>query len=649
MAIPRTWQSARRDDFQRVQTVQPYDDLIAPSHEVYQRRFFLLSTPVARRLYHEYAAPEPILDFHCHLSPGDIASNRTFRNLFEIWLEGDHYKMARHACQRHRRASHHRRCARPREISRLGGHRAAHLAQPALPLDRAGAGPLFRHRRTTERFQRRAGLGPGQRTARHARNSPLGASSRNSGSPPFAPRTIPPTTSLRTGHWRLRRWRPPCCPPSDPTRRSPCISPACSNPGWPGWPGWSAATARGSTISRRFLEALRQRVDFFHAQGCRLCDHGLEACPGAPCTGSEAAGIFERALGDQAATRAEQDGFAAFVLDFLGRLYAEKGWTMQLHLGALRNNSSRKLAQVGPDAGFDSIGDFPQAARLAAFLDRLDREDRLPKTIIYNLNPADNYMIASMIGNFQDGVTPGKVQMGAGWWFLDQKEAMEWQLNALSQQRIARAFRGHGDRFALVHVVSAARVFPANALPVVGSGRGQRGVARRRRPARSVGARTLPRQRRRLPAPAHENLTGSFANAVGAAMDGILCLTDYAPRFSTSPISTRPGNGGAHGSASRHISTSRFTSASTWAATNSASSRPTPDDPKGKGSVTYWGVGGHRSAFRTLLDAGASEHQGDPGRGRGDQGRRRARSDGQRRRHHREPAFLLASGGLNAS
>ena len=134
--------------------------------------------------------------------------------------------------------------------------------------------------------------------------------------------------------------------------------------------------------------------------------------------------------------------FASFLLFFLGGLYAAQGWTMQLHLGALRNRNTRLLRELGPDTGFDSIGDYPQAASLATFLDRLDNENALPKTILYNLNPADNYVFASLIGNFQDGTFPGKVQLGSGWWFLDQKEAMEWQLNALSNLGLLSRFVG---------------------------------------------------------------------------------------------------------------------------------------------------------------------------------------------------------------
>jgi glucuronate isomerase len=168
----------------------------------------------------------------------------------------------------------------------------------------------------------------------------------------------------------------------------------------------------------------------------------LERSYAEECSDAEASAIFTAARSGQAASPQEHAKFTSFLMLFLGRLYAERGWTMQLHLGALRNNNTRLLRTLGADTGFDSIGDFPQAQALAAFLDRLDTENSLPKTILYNLNPADNYAIATMLGNFQDGSVPGKIQMGSGWWFLDQKEAMEWQLNALSNLGLLSRFVG---------------------------------------------------------------------------------------------------------------------------------------------------------------------------------------------------------------
>jgi glucuronate isomerase len=190
------------------------------------------------------------------------------------------------------------------------------------------------------------------------------------------------------------------------------------------------------------VDALRKRHDFFHQMGGRLSDHGLNTPYADFGSELEAATIFVRARGGQAATPAEQSRFASYLMLVFGRLDAEKGWTKQLHLGARRNNNTRRFLELGTDVGFDSIGDWPQADALGAYLDRLDQEKALPKIVVYNLNPADNYLVATMVGNFQDGSVAGKVQFGSGWWFLDQKEAMEWQMNALSNCGLISKFIG---------------------------------------------------------------------------------------------------------------------------------------------------------------------------------------------------------------
>ena len=191
-----------------------------------------------------------------------------------------------------------------------------------------------------------------------------------------------------------------------------------------------------------FLEALDQRLDFFHAQGCRLSDHGLARCPMPFDDFSVVSQIFKAACQGEVLDAHARDQFTGYVLSWLGEGYARRGWTMQMHLGALRNNNRRLLKALGPDTGFDSIGDQTQGSALSAFLDGLDSRDQLPRTILYNLNPADNYLFATMIGNFQDGTIPGKVQLGSGWWFLDQKEGMEWQMNALSNLGLLSRFVG---------------------------------------------------------------------------------------------------------------------------------------------------------------------------------------------------------------
>jgi glucuronate isomerase len=191
-----------------------------------------------------------------------------------------------------------------------------------------------------------------------------------------------------------------------------------------------------------YLTALRKRHDFFHTNGCRLSDYGLETAYAEDCTEKEIKKIFNKLRSGENLNKEEQLKFKSAMLYEMALMDSEAGWVMQLHLGALRNNNTRMLKTLGPDTGFDSIGDFEIAKPLSRFLDRLDRDNKLPKTILYNLNPRDNELMATMIGNFQDGTVPGKMQYGSGWWFLDQKNGMEKQINALSNLGLLSRFVG---------------------------------------------------------------------------------------------------------------------------------------------------------------------------------------------------------------
>ena len=191
-----------------------------------------------------------------------------------------------------------------------------------------------------------------------------------------------------------------------------------------------------------FRDALAKRHQDFHDLGARLSDHGLAYCFAMDVDERTAAAIFDKARAGKASSREDADRFASYLMIFFGRLDAEKGWTKQLHLGALRNVSTRMTALLGPNTGYDSIGDWPQAEMLGRYLDRLDVENALPKTIVYNVNPADNYAFATMIGNFQRGPVAGKIQFGSSWWFLDQKDGIEWQLDALSNVGLLAHFVG---------------------------------------------------------------------------------------------------------------------------------------------------------------------------------------------------------------
>ena len=399
---------------------------------------FLLGTKTARTLYHDYAEAEPIFDYHCHIPPGDIAENRQFKNLFEIWLEGDHYKwramrtngVAEKFCTGE---------AAPEEKFKAWAATVPQtLRNPLyhwthLELKRYfGISDLLSEKTAAKIWQRANALlaTPALTTQGILKKMKV----------KVVCTTDDPVDDLRHHRAFAKQGQPvQMLPAFRPDKALTVNSPESFNK----WVEQLAAAANTDINSfSAFLGALEQRHEFFHAQGCRLSDHGLNHCCADFCSGQEAAAIFDKARKGAAASPQEHRHFASNLMLFFGQLDARRGWTKQLHLGALRSNNSRLLKQLGPDTGFDSIGDFPQCQALAAYLDRLDTENALPKTIIYNLNPADNYAFASMIGNFQDGTIPGKVQYGSGWWFLDQKEGMEWQLNALSNLGLLSRFLG---------------------------------------------------------------------------------------------------------------------------------------------------------------------------------------------------------------
>ncbi len=400
---------------------------------------FLLTTDWARTLYFEHAAGQPIFDYHCHLPPGEIAANRRFENLTRVWLAGDHYKWRAMRADGVPEA-----LITGRDTSDYDKFLAFARTVPHLLRN-----PL--HHWSHLELRRYFGIDLMINEA----NAPKIWELANA-------QLQEPALSV---HGILTRFKVAVvCTTDDPAddlaahqaiRQSPLttrVHPAfrpdkallVSQPGaFNAWCDQLAARA-GVEIKdlASLLAALKQRHDFFHEQGCRLSDHGLEYVPAESCTEREAAAIFAKARAGTAATPAQWAKYASFLMLFFGRLDAARGWTKQLHLGALRNNNSRLLRTIGADVGVDSVGDFPQAASLSRYLDRLDADNALPKTILYNLNPGDNYLLATMAGNFQDGSVAGKIQFGSGWWFLDQREGMEWQLNALSQLGLLSRFVG---------------------------------------------------------------------------------------------------------------------------------------------------------------------------------------------------------------
>jgi glucuronate isomerase len=399
---------------------------------------FLLSTKTARKLYHQYAEAEPIFDYHCHISPRDVAANRQFKNLFEIWLEGDHYKwramrtngVAEFFCTGQ---------AGPFDKFKAWAATVPHaLRNPLyhwthLELKRYFGITDLLDEKTADKIWKKANekLATPELTAQGILKK-------------FKVKVVCTTDDPVDNLEHHRAF----ASQGHPTKMLPAFRPdralTVNQPA--GFNKWVEQLAAASNIDingfSAFLTALRKRHDFFHAQGCRLSDHGLNYCFSDFCSDKAAAAIFAKARRGEFVSPPEHGQFASFMMLFFGQLDAKKSWTKQLHIGALRSANTRRLKQLGPDTGFDSIGDWPQCSTLAAYLDRLDQENSLPKTIIYNVNPADNYACAAMIGNFQDGTIPGKIQFGSGWWFLDQKEAMEWQMNALSNLGLLSRFIG---------------------------------------------------------------------------------------------------------------------------------------------------------------------------------------------------------------
>ena len=399
---------------------------------------FLLQSEMARRLYHDYAAAEPVLDYHSHLPPAEIAGDRRFNNLAEIWLEGDHYKW---------------------RLMRANGVAERYCTGAAEPYEKflawartvpfALRNPLYHW--THLELQRYFGI-----SELLDENSAPSVWDRANG-------------LLRNGDLTaqgiLRKFQVRVVCTSD----DPCDDLAhhrtinSSEPGFRVYPtfrpdnalqldnlevfnAWLSRLESASNTDIKsfsdFLGALRKRHEFFHAQGCRLSDHGLTRCFAQPCNDRDAGAIFAKVRGGQAVSALERDQFASLLMLQFGRWDAEKGWTKQLHVGALRSANTRRLRELGPNTGFDSIGDWPQAEAFCGYLDRLEQENALPKLVVYNLNPADNYVFATAAGNFQDGRIAGKIQFGSGWWFLDQKEGIELQLDALSNTGLLSRFIG---------------------------------------------------------------------------------------------------------------------------------------------------------------------------------------------------------------
>lgn len=399
---------------------------------------FLLKTKTAQRLYHEYAKGMPIIDYHCHLPPQQIAEDHVFENLTQVWLYGDHYKW---------------RAMRTNGVheSYCTGNKSDwdKFQKWAETVPYTLRNPLYHWthlelRRYFEIEERLSGD-----TARKIYEE----CSAKLPHPSYSVRNLlrrmkvklvcttdDPLDSLEY-HRRVKDegFEIPILPAFRPDQAMN-VSNASTFINYTK----KLETVTNIAISSfdDFLYALQNRHDYFASMGCTVSDHGLEEIFADDFTGSEIDAIFMKIHGGKELNSAEQKKFRSAMLIHFAEWDWEKGWVQQFHLGALRNNNSRMLQTLGPDTGWDSIGDFLQGRPLAKFLDKLDSNNKLAKTILYNLNPSDNELMATMIGNFNDGSSAGKIQWGSAWWFLDQKDGMVKQINALSNMGLLSRFIG---------------------------------------------------------------------------------------------------------------------------------------------------------------------------------------------------------------
>ncbi|TCP96553.1 D-glucuronate isomerase [Cricetibacter osteomyelitidis] len=401
---------------------------------------FLLSTETAKTLYHQYAEVMPIFDYHCHLSPKEIAENRQFNNLAEIWLEGDHYKW---------------RAARSAGIEEhfITGDASdlEKYQQWAKVVPKCIGNPIYHW--THLELRRPFGI---ENTVFNEKSAVEIWEKCNTllAKPEFSARGImqqmnvklvgttdDPVDDLRY-HQQIK------ADSSFDIEVVPTFRPdKAFKIDLPTFTDYIHTLSQVSGIQINqfadLLAALEQRLNHFDNVGCKASDHGIEIVRFAPIPSEQTLDrILQTRLSGSALTELEISQFYTALLVWLGKEYHKRNWVMQYHIGALRNNNTRMFKQLGADSGFDSIGDRNYAEQLSALLDTMDQTNQLPKTILYCLNPRDNEMIGTMIGNFQGGGIAGKIQFGSGWWFNDQKDGMERQLQQLSQLGLLSQFVG---------------------------------------------------------------------------------------------------------------------------------------------------------------------------------------------------------------
>lgn len=398
---------------------------------------FLLQNEYSEKLYKTYAENQPIIDYHNHLSPKDIAEDRSFDNITQVWLAGDHYKW-RAMRTMGVDEKYITGDASDKEKFMAWAKTVPHtLRNPLyhwthLELKRYFGIDELLNEESAERIYEEV-----NKQLKLPENSCRGLLKQMNVETLCT--TEDPTDTLEY-HQQLAKsdfnikvstaFRPDKTVMIDSESYNDYIS--------------KLGEVAGIKIEsyQDLKDALRKRIEYFDANGCKLCDHGLNFISFEEFNEEEVNAIFNKKKSGGSITETETEKFKTAILLYLSETYHEFGWVQQFHLGALRNNNKRMLKKLGPDTGWDSIADYSQAENLSAYLDRLDSKDKLTKTILYNLNPADNEIFASMIGNFNDGSVKGKVQFGSGWWFLDQKDGIIKQLNALSNMGLVSCFIG---------------------------------------------------------------------------------------------------------------------------------------------------------------------------------------------------------------
>ncbi len=385
---------------------------------------FLLHTKTAQHLFHDYAETMPICDYHCHLSPQEIAEDKHYDNITEVWLYGDHYKwrfmrsmgVDEKYCTGDA-SDYDKFLAYAKCIGYAVGNPLYHWSH--LELQRYfGIYDCLNEKTAPEIWEKanaviRGGDFSAQKLILKSNVALIGT-------------TDDPADSLEF-HAKLKDF---------PVKVVPAFRPdKAVNITAPGYAGYIAKLSEASGIKIDSFEALKTalsgRIDFFHSMGSRISDHAFTYVPYAPAGGDELDRIFKNALAGGNTSEADADKFKTMLSLFCAEEYAKRGWVMQLHMGAMRNNNSRMFEKLGPDTGFDSVGDDKLAFCLSRFMDHLDKQGKLPKTILYSLNHNDTYMLGTMLGNFQEGGVRGKIQLGSGWWFNDHIDGMVEQLRAL--------------------------------------------------------------------------------------------------------------------------------------------------------------------------------------------------------------------------